>query len=308
MKGNFLIKRASFINAPEEKIQLTDILFTRDSQGSRVSLSKNVKKNLKDGTTIIEGDGMYVCPAFCDMRCSIGDVFRRGHAQDIQTALYGGYGVICPTPWGDSAEYPETPAMYDKYQKKLKTFEGIRIIPASPVVKKHLSASAADIYGIAETGCTVFTDATPSGYLDNGTMRQIMIKVANVNGLLICSLHDKRIVLDGIVNKGRAETLTSQKGIPQSAELLSVMRNVILAKETGCRIHISGISLGASVEIIRNAKADGARVTCSVAPPYFSYTEDELIFRGAMAKLMPPLRTQNDVDAIIDGLADGTVD
>ncbi len=309
MKGNFIIKRASFINAPKEKIEVTDMLFSRDSLGvCKVSLSKNEKKTLRDGTTIVDGDGIYVAPAFCDVRCNVGDVFRRGGAPDISSADYGGYGVICPTPTWDSAEYPETPAMFEKYNKKLKSYGGIKILPAVPIVKKHLSASPSDIYGIAEKGGSIFTDATPTGYLDNSTLRQIMIKVANVNGLLILTSHDKKIALDGTVNKGRAETLTSQKGIPHSAELLSVMRNIILAEETGCRIHIAGISLGRSVEMIRNAKKRGVAITCSVAPPYFSYTEEELIFRGAMAKLLPPLRSSDDLSAVISGLADGTID
>jgi dihydroorotase len=146
------------------------------------------------------------------------------------------------------------------------------------------------------------------GYIDNAAMKTIMIEIAKGDGLLICSTHDNKLCKDGIINAGEIAKHKDLAGIPKSAELISVMRNLFLAEETGCRIHISGISLGKSVEMIRNAKDNGVNVTCSVAPPYFSVNEREIFFREAMAKLMPPLRNPKDVAAIVQGLADNTID
>ena len=307
MKGNLLIKGANYINAQKGRIEAADILFTRDPS-PRVIIGKNDKRSFKDGTTVIMADGEYIAPAFCDLRCNIGDISRRGGSPDVSCAIAGGYGIICPTPLGTSAEYPETPAMYTKYKEKLSAKKEINAIAVSPVVKKHLSASICDIEGMASNGARVFTDRTPSGYLDNATMQRIMKSIAQVDGLLICSVHDRRMALDGTVNEGRIARMTGEKGIPASSELLAVMRSIILSRETGCRVHISGISLGYSVKMIAGAKAEGVKVTCSVSPPYFSYTEDEIIYRGAMAKLMPPLRSADDMEMIVQGLADGTVD
>ena len=110
------------------------------------------------------------------------------------------------------------------------------------------------------------------------------------------------------MNEGNISSMLALGGIPTSAEEIAVARNILLASQTGCRIHISHISTAKSAEIIRQAKKAGVRVTCDTAPQYFALSENDILFYSENAKVMPPLRTQSDCDAIIEAICDGTID
>ncbi|MBE6543541.1 MAG: hypothetical protein E7675_04005 [Ruminococcaceae bacterium] len=310
MKGNYLIKDANYINVKKGKLELVNIFFSNEDGGKKkVTISKTNKFGpLTDGTVINDLGGNYIAPAFCDIRCNIGDVMEQKSCPDTLCAKEGGYGIICPTP-PRNRNYPETPSLFNDYKNKLMTLTGPTVLPVSPVIRAGYAAKKyCEIEDLVSRGFKLFTDRSPVGYMDRVALRNVMSLIAKGDGLLICSAHDTAPYENGAVNEGRASAFTSLPGIPPSAELLSVMRNIILSAETGCRIHISGISLAQSVKMIRNAKADGVKVTCSVAPPYFCYKEDELLYRGAMAKLMPPLRSARDIEEITKGLCDGTID
>ena len=96
--------------------------------------------------------------------------------------------------------------------------------------------------------------------------------------------------------------------IPYAAEEIAVARNLLLAEETGCRLHISHISTARSADMIRKAKADGARVTCDTAPQYFTLSDGDILFYSENAKVTPPLRSEKDREAIIEAIKDGTID
>ena len=110
------------------------------------------------------------------------------------------------------------------------------------------------------------------------------------------------------VNEGKVSAQLGIPGRPAIAEELQIMRDAMLAEETGAHVHICHLSTGKGVDIVRRAKARGVRITCETCPQYFTLTEDEVLRQGALARVNPPLRTQADVDAIRAGLADGAID
>lgn len=110
------------------------------------------------------------------------------------------------------------------------------------------------------------------------------------------------------VNEGDVSRQLGLPGRPAIAEELQIMRDVMLAEDTGAHVHICHISTAKGVDIVRQAKARGVHVTCETCPQYFTLTEDEILLQGTMARVNPPLRTQADVDGIRAGLADGTID
>ena len=113
---------------------------------------------------------------------------------------------------------------------------------------------------------------------------------------------------DGVVNEGVNATIAGLRGIPKSAEEVMIARNVMLAESQNAKIHIAHISTANSVEIIRNAKMRGVKVTCETCPHYFSASDEEILTYNTSAKINPPLREQEDIDAIIEGIKDGTID
>ncbi len=126
--------------------------------------------------------------------------------------------------------------------------------------------------------------------------------------LVLSHCEEKSLVGDGVMNEGYRATYLGLKGIPNSSEDLMVAREALLAEETGATVHICHVSTEGSVDIVRRAKARGAKITCETCPHYFSLTEDAVDEFNTYAKMNPPLRTQKDVDAIIEGIKDGTID
>jgi len=135
------------------------------------------------------------------------------------------------------------------------------------------------------------------------------MKAAARLGTFISShCEDADLVRNYAVNEGAVSEKFGIPGRPAIAEELMIMRDVMLARETGARLHIAHVSTAGSVEIIRRAKAAGVRVTAETCPQYFTLTENDVLNGGSIYKVNPPLRTEKDVAAIIEGLADGTLD
>ncbi|MDR1588671.1 MAG: dihydroorotase, partial [Oscillospiraceae bacterium] len=139
-------------------------------------------------------------------------------------------------------------------------------------------------------------------------MRSALISARECGMFISSHCEDAELARDYAVNEGRVSAELGLPGRPASAEEIMAARDVLLAAETGARVHIAHVSSGRTVEIIRRAKADGVRVTAETCPQYFTLTEDEVIRRGALARVNPPLRTPRDIEAVIAGLRDGTLD
>ena len=125
---------------------------------------------------------------------------------------------------------------------------------------------------------------------------------------LLDHCEDRDMVQNYAVNEGKVSRALGLPGRPAIAEELQVMRDAMLAEETGAHVHICHISTGKAVDIVRRAKARGVSITCETCPQYFTLTEEEVLKQGTMARVNPPLRTVQDRQAILDGLADGTID
>jgi dihydroorotase len=125
---------------------------------------------------------------------------------------------------------------------------------------------------------------------------------------VILHCEDKTLSDEGLMNEGYMGTVLGLKGIPREADEVAIFRNAALARLTGCRTHIAHVSTRGSVEIVRRAKEAGAPVTCETCPQYFSLTDEALRGYDTNAKINPPLRTADDVEAVKQGLADGTID
>lgn len=135
-----------------------------------------------------------------------------------------------------------------------------------------------------------------------------MRQVKSLGLPLLDHCEDKDLVQNYAVNEGKVSQALGLPGRPAVAEELQIMRDVMLAEDTGAHIHICHISTGKGVDIVRQAKARGIWITCETCPQYFILTEQEILSQGSMARVNPPLRTLADVDAIRAGLQDGTID
>ena len=144
--------------------------------------------------------------------------------------------------------------------------------------------------------------------MKSSVMKKALIYASQFNLPVISHCEDLDLAEEGSMNEGFMSTKLGLRGIPPPAESVMVARDVLLSEYTGIPVHIAHVSTKSSVEIIRNAKKNGVKVTCETCPHYFTLTEEACEGYDTNAKMNPPLRTQEDVEAIIEGLKDGTID
>jgi len=183
----------------------------------------------------------------------------------------------------------------------------VNVYPIGAVSKGQKGEELAEIGDMkAEGAVAISDDGKP---VSSPVLMRRALEYANMfNCLVISHCEDLSLVAEGSMNEGAVSTRLGLKGIPCAAEEVQAARDVIIAGEMGARLHLAHLSTAGSVEILRQAKKNGIKVTAETCPHYFSLTEEAVDGFNTNAKMSPPLRTQKDVEAIIEGLADGTID
>ena len=183
----------------------------------------------------------------------------------------------------------------------------INVLPAGAVTLGQKGEQLTDFAALKAAGVPALTDdGVPIQNL--ALLRRALLEAKRLSLPLLDHCEDRDMVQNYAVNEGAVSRRLGLPGRPAVAEELQIMRDVMLAEDTGAHVHICHISTAKGVDIVRQAKARGVRVTCETCPQYFTLTEDEILRQGTMARVNPPLRTQADVDGIRAGLADGTID
>ncbi len=183
----------------------------------------------------------------------------------------------------------------------------VRVLPIGCISKGRKGETLAELGEMAEAGVIGFSDdgsPVPSSRL----MKQAMEYAAGLGLPIIDHCEDASLADGGQVNEGIIATRLGLAGIPTAAEEMMVARDIALAKLTGARLHLCHISTRGSVALVRAAKHEGVNVTAEVTPHHLTLTEDLCLGYDTTAKVNPPLRTQADIDALIEGLIDGTID
>ena len=260
-----------------------------------------------EGARIIDAAGLIAAPGLVDMHVH----FREPgftHKEDIITgaaaAAAGGVTtVVCmpnTKPVIDSAETVE-------YIANRAGTADVRVLTYAAVTASQSGQLLTDFEALKNAGAVALSD-DGNPIMSADIMRNALLR-ARKHGLVIsCHSEDADMVQNYAVNEGAVSEKLGIPGRPAIAEELMIARDAMLALETGASVHIAHVSTAKSVEIIRQAKKLGANITAETCPQYFSLTEDAVLTRGTMARMNPPLRLQADVDGIIEGLRDGTID
>lgn len=183
----------------------------------------------------------------------------------------------------------------------------INVLPAGAVTLGQKGEQLTDFAALKAAGVPALTDdGVPIQNL--ALLRRALLEAKRLSLPLLDHCEDRDMVQNYAVNEGAVSRRLGLPGRPAVAEELQIMRDVMLAEDTGAHVHICHISTAKGVDIVRQAKARGVHVTCETCPQYFTLTEDEILLQGTMARVNPPLRTQADVEGIRAGLIDGTID
>lgn len=258
----------------------------------------------------IDLSGKILCPGLIDLHCHLrdpGQEWRENIESGSLAGASGGYSTLVAMPNTDPPIDDASLVRYviDKGQKAY----GARVLPAGCVSKKRKGEELGELRKMAETGAVFFTD-DGSPVKTAALLRLALLYSKDMDVRIMEHPEEPSLSAGGQVNEGFASSLSGLQGIPASSEYLSVVRGIALCRETGGKIHFTHISTASAMEAIRHAKKEGLYVTCDVTPHHLTLNEKVIHESGfnSVFKVNPPLRSQEDCDALWKGLADGTVD
>ena len=256
---------------------------------------------------VLDARGLTVCAGLVDMHVHLREPGFE-YKEDISTgtaAARGGFTSVACMP--NTRPVLDSPEQIAFVLRRAEESCGVRVWPIGAVSVGERGEALTDAAALKEAGAVALSDDGVPVQSAN-LMRDALIRCKRQGLSILSHCEDADMVRNYAVNEGRVSRALGLPGRPAIAEELMVMRDAMLAEETGGAVHICHISTAGSVEIVRQFKKKGVHITCETCPQYFTLTEEEVLEQGSMARVNPPLRTKKDVEAVIAGLKDGTID
>ena len=256
---------------------------------------------------IIDLKGATVTPGLVDMHCHLrepGGEYKETIATGTASAAKGGYTSICPMP--NINPVADNAAVISGILKKAKEADNCRVYPIGAATKGIDGELISEMGLMKEAGIVAVSD---DGHpiKNAGIMRKVLEYASDFDLPVLNHCEDKSLS-EGAMNEGVTSTTIGIRGIPTAAEDIMIARDIILSEYLDIPVHICHVSTKGGVRMIRDAKARGVKVTCETCPHYFTLTDDMCETYDTNFKMHPPLRTGDHVDAIIEGIKDGTID
>ncbi len=263
--------------------------------------------NEKDADKVIDLNGATVVPGLVDMHCHLrepGFEYKETIATGTASAAKGGYTSICPMP--NTKPVADNAAVISGILKKAKEAGNCRVYPIGAATKGIDGDQISEMGLMKEAGIVAVSD---DGHpiKNAGIMRKVMEYSSDFDLPVLNHCEDKSLS-EGAMNEGDVSTEIGIRGIPTASEDIMISRDIILSEYLNIPVHICHVSTKDGVRMIREAKARGVKVTCETCPHYFTMTDDLCENYDTNFKMHPPLRTRDHVDAIIEGIKDGTID
>lgn len=304
--SEILIKGGRVINPASKMDEDNDVLIKDEKV---IKIDKNINKdNVSEDCLIIDAKGSFVMPGFIDLHVHLRDPGFT-HKETIKTgamaAARGGVTTICPMP--NTKPSTDNPEIVKEIVERSKEEALVNVLPVGAVTIGQIGKEVTDIKGMAENGiCAISEDG--KSVMDSNVYREAMKIAKECDIPVMAHCEDINLVAGGVMNLDENATKLGLKGISNAVEDIITARDILLAKETGVKLHLCHCSTKDSVRMIKEAKEDGLPVTGEVCPHHFILSTEDIPCDDANYKMNPPLRKKEDVKALKEGLRDGIMD
>jgi len=300
---SILIKGGYIVDPGNNREGVFDILI---EEGKIAKIEREIKG--KEGDKLINAEGKYIFPGLVDMHTHLREPGREDEETLLSgslSALRGGFTTLCCMP--NTEPCIDNQGVVEYIYTENKKLNLIDIFPVGAITKGREGKELTEIGELKKAGVIAISD-DGNCVMNSEVMRRALEYSKMFDLLVISHCEDINLSQNGVMNEGYISALLGLKGIPSEAETIMVARDIELARLTQAKLHIAHVSCKESVELIRRAKKEGIKITCETCPHYFSLTEEAVLGYNTNCKVNPPLRTFEDLEAIKEGLRDGTID
>lgn len=298
---DFLIKEAHIFD-PKNKIDEVLDLYVR--KGRIAELKKGIEV---PDAEVFHAKGLHLFPGLIDAHVHFrepGYEQKETIATGAQAALRGGFVAVVTMP--NTNPPCDHQSVIDNIIRKAREVP-FHVFPAGTITRGREGKQLSEMADLKRAGVWAVSD-DGNWVQDSLVMRRAMDYASMLDLLVIQHVEDQILSANGVMNEGLMSTKLGLHGIPSASEVVAVLRDVELAKLTGARLHLQHLSTKEALDIVRKAKSEGVSVTCEVTPHHISLTDEALLDYDTNFKMNPPLRTEEDRQALVKGLSDGTVD
>lgn len=302
MDTKLLIKGGRVFDPETGFEEVSDVLV---SEGVIQKIEKNINEKV---SVTLDAGGCYVMPGFIDLHVHLRDpglTYKESVETGARAAARGGFTTICAMP--NTKPVIDEPSKVAYVHNKAKRMADVNVLQIGAVTKGMQGEELSDIEGMVKEGVPAISEDGKS-VMNAGLYREGMRMAAANNIPVFAHCEDITMVKGGVLNAGAKADELGVAGITNSVEDVIVARDVLLAKETGVRLHLCHCSTKDSMSILKAAKEGGIRVTAEVCPHHFTLCEDDIVNADTNYKMNPPLRSREDKEALIEGLRSGLVD
>lgn len=303
---NLWIKNGHLLDPANDRNEICD-LYVKDGKVACVgSLSSG--RIPEEEVTVIDASGKYVMPGFLDLHVHLrepGFEYKETIRTGTAAMAKGGFTAVCPMP--NTKPATDCPEMIRRVLEIAEKDSPIHVYPVGAVTKGQMGEEMTDIAGMVKAGAKAISEDGKS-VMNAELYREAMREATKADIPVMAHCEDRNMVGKGAMNAGAKADELGIQGITNAVEDVIVARDILLAKETGARLHLCHCSTEDSVKMIRAAKEDGVKVSGEVCPHHFAMTEDEIPGDDANYKMNPPLRSSTDVEELCRGIADGTME
>ena len=295
---NLVLKNANVFTA--NKFQKANV-FIRD--GLVFEISEN---SCFSNYTVIDFNNCFIIPGFVDVHVHLrqpGFCYKETIKSGTAAAAHGGYTTVCSMP-----NLNPVPDSLENLKVQTDIIEKdalINVIPYGSITKGENGEALSDMDDLAPFVVAFSDDG--KGVQSDEMMNKAMLKAKNLNKIIVAHCEDNTLLKGGYIHDGEYAKVNNHKGICSESEYKQIERDLELVKQTGCKYHICHISTKESVDLIRKAKLDGLDVTCETSPTYL-LLNDSMLQEDGRFKMNPPIRSEQDRLALIEGIKDGTID